>query len=132
MLQMRVFYAMTDARTPTLIQVGMVGVKIPLLLACPLLLPPEQVVLGLAAANGVSFVGGAVLGQWLLRRRLGRARSGEVLVCLAKVASASAVAAAVAIFTPAAACGHLLVELEVAVLQRLNLLFHPVTLCGVH
>ncbi|MFG1634492.1 murein biosynthesis integral membrane protein MurJ [Pseudonocardia alni] len=96
MLQMRVFYAMTDSRTPTLIQVGMVGVKIPLLLACPLLLPPEQVVLGLAAANGVSFVGGAVLGQWLLRRRLGRARSGEVLVCLAKVASASAVAAAVA------------------------------------
>ncbi|MEJ8280337.1 murein biosynthesis integral membrane protein MurJ [Pseudonocardia spirodelae] len=96
MLQMRVFYAMTDSRTPTLIQVGMVGVKIPLLLACPLLLPPQQVVLGLAAANGLSFVGGAVLGQWLLRRRLGRARSGEVLACLARVAAASAVAAAVA------------------------------------
>lgn len=96
MLQMRVFYAMTDSRTPTLIQVGMVGVKIPLLLACPLLLPPEQVVLGLAAANGVSFVGGAVLGQWLLRRRLGRARSGEVLACLARVALASVAAAAVA------------------------------------
>lgn len=96
MLQMRVFYAMTDSRTPTLIQVGMVGVKIPLLLACPLLLPPEQVVLGLAAANGLSFVGGAVLGQWLLRRRLGRARSGEVLACLARVALASAAAAAVA------------------------------------
>ncbi|GAA4970473.1 murein biosynthesis integral membrane protein MurJ [Pseudonocardia tropica] len=96
MLQMRVFYAMTDSRTPTLIQVGMVGVKIPLLLACPLLLPPEQVVLGLAAANGVSFVGGAVLGQWLLRRRLGRARSGEVLACLARVALASAASAAVA------------------------------------
>ncbi|KAA1026175.1 murein biosynthesis integral membrane protein MurJ [Pseudonocardia sp. EV170527-09] len=96
MLQMRVFYAMTDSRTPTLIQVGMVGVKIPLLLACPLLLPPEQVVLGLAAANGLSFVGGAVLGQWLLRRRLGWARSGEVLACLARVALASAAAAAVA------------------------------------
>lgn len=96
MLQMRVFYAMTDSRTPTLIQVGMVGVKIPLLLACPLLLPPEQVVLGLAAANGLSFVGGAVLGQWLLRRRLGRARSGEVLACLARVALASAAAAVVA------------------------------------
>ncbi|WP_075553382.1 murein biosynthesis integral membrane protein MurJ [Pseudonocardia sp. Ae505_Ps2] len=96
MLQMRVFYAMTDSRTPTLIQVGMVGVKIPLLLACPLLLPPEQVVLGLAAANGLSFVGGAALGQWLLRRRLGRARSGEVLACLARVALASAAAAVVA------------------------------------
>ncbi|WP_224392115.1 murein biosynthesis integral membrane protein MurJ [Pseudonocardia sp. ICBG1293] len=95
MLQMRVFYAMTDSRTPTLIQVGMVGVKIPLLLACPLLLPPEQVVLGLAAANSLSFVGGAVLGQWLLRRRLGRIRTGEVLTCLGKTTAASATAAAI-------------------------------------
>ncbi|MEQ3550670.1 murein biosynthesis integral membrane protein MurJ [Pseudonocardia nematodicida] len=95
MLQMRVFYAMTDSRTPTLVQVGMVGVKIPLLLLCPLLLPPDRVVLGLAAANALSFVAGAVVGQWLLRRRLGRVRSGEVLACLAKVTLASALAAAV-------------------------------------
>ncbi|WP_249266302.1 MULTISPECIES: murein biosynthesis integral membrane protein MurJ [unclassified Pseudonocardia] len=96
MLQMRVFYAMTDSRTPTLIQVGMVGVKIPLLLLCPLLLPPEQVVLGLAAANGLSFVGGAVIGQWLLRRRLGRVRTAEVLNTLFRVAFASAAGAAIA------------------------------------
>ncbi|WP_085914858.1 MULTISPECIES: murein biosynthesis integral membrane protein MurJ [Pseudonocardia] len=96
MLQMRVFYAMTDSRTPTMIQVVMVGVKIPLLLACPLLLPPGQVVLGLAAANSLSFVGGALIGQWLLRRRLGRVRSVEVLRCLLKVTLASAVAAAAA------------------------------------
>ncbi len=66
MLQLRVFYAMTDSRTPTLIQVGMIVVKIPLLLVCPLLLPPDKVVLGLAAANGLSFVVGAIIGQWLL------------------------------------------------------------------
>ena len=52
MLQLRVFYAMTDSRTPTLIQLFTVAVKIPLLLACPLVLPPREVVLGLAAANG--------------------------------------------------------------------------------
>ncbi|MBP2365944.1 murein biosynthesis integral membrane protein MurJ [Pseudonocardia parietis] len=96
MLQMRVFYAMTDSRTPTLIQVGMVGVKIPLLLACPLILPADQVVLGLAAANALSFVGGAVIGQWLLRRRLGRIRTGEVLDTLVRVTLASAVGAAIA------------------------------------
>ena len=33
LLQLRVFYAMKDARTPTLIQVGMVAVRVPLLLA---------------------------------------------------------------------------------------------------
>ena len=34
MLQMRVFYALTDSRTPTLVQLVTVAVKIPLLLAC--------------------------------------------------------------------------------------------------
>jgi putative peptidoglycan lipid II flippase len=79
MLQLRVFYALTDSRTPTLIQLVIVAVKVPLLLACPAVLPPEQVVLGLSAANSASFVFGAVLGQVLLHRRLGRLRTGEVL-----------------------------------------------------
>ena len=35
MLQTRVFYALTDSRTPTLLQLVIVGVKIPLLLAVP-------------------------------------------------------------------------------------------------
>ncbi len=78
MLQLRVFYAFTDSRTPTLIQLFTVGVKVPLLLACPALLPAEDVVLGLAAANGASFVAGCVLGQLLLRRRLGPLPTGGV------------------------------------------------------
>ena len=40
MLQLRVFYALTDSRTPTLLQLLIVGVKVPLLLAAPLVLPP--------------------------------------------------------------------------------------------
>jgi putative peptidoglycan lipid II flippase len=89
MLQLRVFYAVTDSRTPTLIQLFTVVVKIPLLLACPALLAPDDVVLGLAAANALSFVAGAVLGQVLLRRRLGRIPTGDVLrtVALTLVAS---------------------------------------------
>ena len=80
MLQLRVFYAMKDSRTPTLIQVIIVAVKVPLLLGCPLFLPPNQVVLGLAAANGVSFVVGAVVGQVWLHRRLGALDTGRVLI----------------------------------------------------
>ena len=78
MLQLRVFYAMTDSRTPTFIQLFTVAVKIPLLLVCPLVLAPRDVVLGLAAANGLSFVAGAALGQVLLRRRLGRIPTAAV------------------------------------------------------
>ena len=85
MLQLRVFYALTDSRTPTLLQLVIVGVKIPLLLAAPLVLPPDRVVLGLAAANGLSFVVGAVLGQALLHRRLGRLGTAAVLGALIRM-----------------------------------------------
>jgi putative peptidoglycan lipid II flippase len=92
MLQLRVFYALTDSRTPTLLQLMIVGVKVPLLLACPALLPPERVVLGLVAANGLSFVVGAVLGQVLLHRRLGRLGTAAVLAAVTRTGVASAVA----------------------------------------
>jgi putative peptidoglycan lipid II flippase len=79
MLQARVFYALTAHRTATLVQLCTVAAKIPLMLACPALLAPEDVVLGLAVANSTSFVVGAVLGQLLLRRMLGRVPTGAVL-----------------------------------------------------
>ncbi len=79
MLQARVFYALTDSRTPTLIQLGTVAVKIPLMLLASALLPARDVVLGLTAANSASFLVGAVLGQLLLRRRLGRIPTRRVL-----------------------------------------------------
>jgi putative peptidoglycan lipid II flippase len=96
MLQLRVFYALTDSRTPTLIQLFTVAVKVPLLLACPALLPPDDVVLGLAAANGVSFVAGAVVGQVMLRRRLGRVPTGQVLATVGQALLASVAAALLA------------------------------------
>lgn len=91
MLQLRVFYAMKDARTPTIIQLIMVLAKIPLSLLCPMLLPPDQVVLGLAVANGASFVVGAVIGQLWLRYRLGNTGTVEALVTFGKTAVASSV-----------------------------------------
>jgi putative peptidoglycan lipid II flippase len=91
LLQMRVFYAMTDSRTPTLVQLFTVAVKLALMLACPLLLEPRDVVLGLAVANSASFVAGAVLGQVLLRRRLGRLPTGAILSTLLRTLVAGAV-----------------------------------------
>lgn len=84
MLQLRVFYAMADARTPTMINAVMVAVKVPLLLACPVLLDGPDVVLGLTAANSFSYVVGAVIGQVWLRVRLGRVDTGRALLTLGK------------------------------------------------
>jgi putative peptidoglycan lipid II flippase len=89
MLQLRVFYALKDARTPTLIQLVMVLVKVPLLLLCPVLLRPADVVLGLAAANSASFLVGAVVGQLWLRYRLGPLDTSALAVTFGKTAVAS-------------------------------------------
>jgi putative peptidoglycan lipid II flippase len=79
MLQARVLYALTAHRWATFVQLCVVATKIPLMLACPALLAPEDVVLGLAAANSTAFVVGAVVGQLLLRRMLGRVPTAAVL-----------------------------------------------------
>jgi putative peptidoglycan lipid II flippase len=89
MLQLRAFYALTDSRTAVLVQLFTVAVKIPLMLACPAFLPAEDVVLGLAAANSVSFIAGAVLGQVLLRRRLGHVATGSMLAIAGRALLAS-------------------------------------------
>ncbi|HJT03431.1 MAG TPA: murein biosynthesis integral membrane protein MurJ [Pseudonocardiaceae bacterium] len=80
MLQLRVFYSMADARTPTMINAIMVAVKLPLLLACPVFLDDADVVLGLTAANSLSLVVGAMVGQTWLRRRLGRVETKRSLI----------------------------------------------------
>jgi putative peptidoglycan lipid II flippase len=59
-------------------------------------LPPDRVVLGLAAANGLSFVVGAVLGQVVLHRRLGRLGTAAVLGALLRMTAASVIAAVAA------------------------------------
>jgi putative peptidoglycan lipid II flippase len=79
MLQLRVFYAMKDARTPTLIMVVMTVVKIPLLYLVADRLRPEDVVIGVMLVNALTFVVGAVLGQMWLWVRLGRLQSMRVV-----------------------------------------------------
>lgn len=85
MLQLRVFYAMADARTPTMIMLMMTVVKVPLVLACPVLLGDSEVVLGLTFVNAFTFVLGALIGQLWLRSRLGRVQTPQVLVTVGKL-----------------------------------------------
>ena len=79
MLQLRVFYAVKDARTPTMINVGMVVAKVTLSLVAAAVLPDRHVVAGIAVATSLSYVLGAVLGEVLLRRRFGPLGTGRVL-----------------------------------------------------
>jgi putative peptidoglycan lipid II flippase len=107
-----------------------VAVKIPLLLVCPLLLPAREVVLGLAAANGLSFVAGAVLGQILLRRRLGRiptlavaSTTGRTLIASLVGALAAALVVAVLPWAGLAPLGRAWAQLAVATVIALPVAF---------
>jgi len=93
LLQLRVFYAMKDARTPTLIQVAMVAVRVPLLLLVPVLVGPEHVVAGLMMATSTTYVAGWVIGAVVLQRKLGVRANREAGQTVARMALVSAVAA---------------------------------------
>ena len=98
LLHMRVFYALKDARTPTMINLIMVGVRIPVALLVSLLVEPEDVVPALGAVNALSFCVGAVVGQTLLRRKFGQVdtwrilRTGAVVTGLAALGAVAAYA----------------------------------------
>jgi putative peptidoglycan lipid II flippase len=96
LLQLRVFYAMKDARTPTLIQAMIVAVRIGLIYFFVAVAEPEQLGVGVSIAMSLSFVFGALVGQVWLRIRLGRLRTGFTIwtVCLTVVASSLALAVA--------------------------------------
>ncbi|WP_414636610.1 murein biosynthesis integral membrane protein MurJ [Actinophytocola sp.] len=97
MLQLRVFYAMKDARTPTLIMIVMTAVKIPLMYLVAARLQPEDVVIGVMLVNALSFVVGAVLGQMWLWVRLGRLQSMRVVKVILQTIVAGAAGVAVAV-----------------------------------
>lgn len=90
LLQLRVFYAMKDARTPTLIQGVIVVIRIALLLLFLKISPTDKLAVAVSIAMSLSFVAGAVVGQVWLRLRLGRLRTGYTAwtICLTVVASA--------------------------------------------
>jgi putative peptidoglycan lipid II flippase len=93
LLQLRVFYAMKDARTPTLIQVAMVAVRVPLLLLVPVLVGPQHVVAGLMIATSATYVVGWLVGSVALQRRLGVRSNGEAGQTVARMLLVSVVAA---------------------------------------
>jgi putative peptidoglycan lipid II flippase len=97
LLQLRVFYAMKDARTPTLIMVGMMMVKVSLSLLAPLVLGSDNVVYGLTFANSASFALGWIAGEVCLRKRLGDLGGKRVAVTLVRGLLAALAAAAAAL-----------------------------------
>ncbi|WP_257183214.1 murein biosynthesis integral membrane protein MurJ [Corynebacterium cystitidis] len=100
MLHLRVFYAREEAWTPTFIIAGITATKVLLSYVAPLVASSSEfVVVLLGAANGFGFVAGAVIGAFLLTRKLGDLQSATILRTSTWAAAAGIIGAAAALLT---------------------------------
>ncbi|MGW4245155.1 murein biosynthesis integral membrane protein MurJ, partial [Nocardia sp. NPDC004722] len=99
MLQMRVFYAYRDTRTPTLINLVMVVTKVAIVTLTATLCTGPVVVVMLGVASSFAYVTGAVTGHLLLRHRHGPLGFGIVAASAHRVAQATVLAGATTLAT---------------------------------
>ncbi len=91
-LQTFAFYALPDTKTPALVNMPVVAVRILVDLLAFVALPATAVAAGLMVGNAVSFVAAVVLSGLLLRRRVGRLGLRRVAVVGVKAAVAGVAA----------------------------------------
>jgi putative peptidoglycan lipid II flippase len=91
-LQLFAFYAMPDTKTPALINLPVVGLRIAVDILLYVVLPAGAVAAGLMAGNVVSYLLAAVLGYLLLRRRIGSLELRRVFSTLGKLSAAGVIA----------------------------------------
>jgi putative peptidoglycan lipid II flippase len=92
-MQLFAFYAMPDTKTPTLLNVPIAVARVLLDLLLYVILPLRLVDAGLMFGNAASYVFAAAVGNWLLRKRIGRLGFGRVVQTLVRLGLAAAVAA---------------------------------------
>jgi putative peptidoglycan lipid II flippase len=126
MLQMRVFYAMRDARTPTIINICMVAAKVVLVLVAAETLHGDHVIEALNVSTSMSYVVGAVMGHMMLTHRFGHLGFSRVVRTIARISVASA-------FAGAAAAGMVIWGVKLAGHGRTGALFGVIggTIVGV-
>ncbi|GAA3733037.1 murein biosynthesis integral membrane protein MurJ [Salinactinospora qingdaonensis] len=94
-LMLRVFYAMGDTRTPALISIVNTAVHGTLAIVAYLVLPPSDVIVGVAGGFMFSFLVGLLIAGGVLSRRLGGLDGGRILATLVRLYLAAAPAVAV-------------------------------------
>jgi putative peptidoglycan lipid II flippase len=97
-LQLFGFYAMRDTKTPALINMPVVALRVGIDVLLFVVLPATLVAAGLMAGNGISFVAAAAIGYGLLRRRLGPLGLRQVFATLIRLGMAGLVAAVPTLF----------------------------------
>jgi putative peptidoglycan lipid II flippase len=89
------FYALPDTRTPALINIPVVALRVAVQVALFVAFSASFAGAGMMIGNTVSYVAAAIVSAWLLRPRVGRIGLGEIARTGGRVAVASLGAALV-------------------------------------
>ncbi|WP_433345816.1 murein biosynthesis integral membrane protein MurJ [Micromonospora sp. CA-111912] len=84
------FYALPDTRTPALINIPVVGLRVAVQIGLFSLFAASFAAAGMMLGNAVSYVAAAVISAWLLRGRVGRIGMGQISGTFVRVAVAAA------------------------------------------
>ncbi|MDG4763064.1 murein biosynthesis integral membrane protein MurJ [Solwaraspora sp. WMMD406] len=84
------FYALPDTRTPALINVPVVALRVLVQVGLFVALSVQFAAAGLMIGNAVSYLAAAIVSAWLVRRRVGRIGFGAIARTFGKVAVAAA------------------------------------------
>jgi putative peptidoglycan lipid II flippase len=95
-LLQRGFYALSDTKTPALIAIFSTGAGALSALLLAAVLPTGHVIMGIAAAQGISWSVGCIVSVVLLRRRVGRIGGRDILGLIGRAGVCSLAALAVA------------------------------------
>ncbi|MEH1012645.1 murein biosynthesis integral membrane protein MurJ [Micromonospora sp. CPCC 206060] len=79
------FYALPDTRTPALINIPVVGLRVLVQIGLFAAFSATFAASGMMIGNAVSYVAAAVLSAWLLRGRVGRIGLGQIMATMGKV-----------------------------------------------
>jgi putative peptidoglycan lipid II flippase len=96
-MQTSVFYAMRDTKTPALVNIGGVAVRLVLDVSFYLLLPVAVVTTSLMVGTALSYVVALITGYVLLRKRLGRLGLRRLLDTLVRLGAAAVAAGLLAL-----------------------------------
>lgn len=91
-MQIFTFYAMRDTKTPALLNIPIVLVKVAFDIGVWLLAPAEYIVVGLMFGNTLSYVVSVLISARALRKRIGVLDTGRISQTLVRLSIASAVA----------------------------------------
>jgi putative peptidoglycan lipid II flippase len=89
------FYALPDTRTPALVNIPVVALRVAVQIALFAAFSATFAAAGMMLGNAVSYLAAAIVSAWLLRRRIGRIGMADIARTMAKVALAALGAAIV-------------------------------------